>query len=323
MAALHSTVENRTAFVRSDDQGEEHLPEVGPDDPARDAFLLAVLQASRQLRQNAPGAMQGDPTGVHQMRTAARRFRSTLRLYRPLLEGPWADHVSEQLAWLGEQLGAVRDADVRRHLLGASAGVLTEELGPLFSALQERHATATSQLHLGFESDRYRDLLVQIQEAPEVIAFQEEAWQPCREALPPLVRTVWKRLKSEGRALDLSSEPAAFHRVRKRAKRARFAAESVAPCLGPDSGHAARRFAKRARAVQDVLGRHQDAIIASQEIRRVAAEHPSDGAFNLAMGQLLERQENAAGESRREFFKIWHRLDRKKVRHWFARSIDR
>jgi CHAD domain-containing protein len=256
------------------------------------------------------------------MRTAARRLRSTIRLHRGLLDGLRADQLSDELEWLGEQLGAVRDADVLCQTLGAAAGTLTTELGPLFAALRERHANATNRLVHALASDRYHDLLLWIQADSGLMTFQEEAWQPCRVALPPLVRAIWKRLKSEGRALDLNSEAAAFHRVRRRAKHARFAAESVAPCLGPDPGHAARRFGKRARAVQEVLGRHQDATIGSQEIGRVAAEHSGDGPFNMAMGRLLERQENVAGEARRLYFKAWDRLDRKKVRHWLAKSTD-
>ena len=44
-----------------------------------------------------------------------------------------------------------------------------------------------------------------------------------------------------------------------------------------DLARDARRFARRAIKVQDVLGEHQDAIVAGQEIRRIAAAHPHDG----------------------------------------------
>jgi hypothetical protein len=68
--------------------------------------------------------------------------------------------------------------------------------------------------------------------------------------------------------------------------------------------------------VQDVLGEHQDATIACQEIARIAAEHPGDAAFSLAAGRLVERQAIAASMARTEFFKAWQRLDRKKNRRW-------
>jgi hypothetical protein len=68
--------------------------------------------------------------------------------------------------------------------------------------------------------------------------------------------------------------------------------------------------------VQDVLGEHQDAIVACQEINRLVAERPHDGPFNLAAGRLLERQEQAAGAARSQFFEVWAKLDRKKNVRW-------
>jgi len=68
--------------------------------------------------------------------------------------------------------------------------------------------------------------------------------------------------------------------------------------------------------VQDILGEHQDATVACREIRRIVAERPGDGPFNLTAGRLLERQAIAASDSRVKSFKIWDRLDRANNRRW-------
>ena len=123
----------------------------------------------------------------------------------------------------------------------------------------------------------------------------------------------WKRLRSAARAgSDLADADEAYHDVRKRAKRARHSVESVILTLESAPANDARRFARHARVVQDVLGEHQDATVAGDQIRQVAAELAGDGPFNLVAGRLLERQAIAAAATRTRFFKVWQKLDRRK-----------
>ncbi len=287
--------------------------EPGPDDPVAHAIRKALWEGTQRLVENHAQAQAGVGEGVHRMRTAARRLRSELRLYRGLVEGDWAESLSERLKELGRQLGAVRDLDVLRHRLQTSAGSLASELTPLFAQLDQRHAQAIASLKESLDGAFYHELIRQIEEDELHPIFSDDAWQTCRDTLPALVRKTWKRLRTVGRTLDLSDADEEYHEVRKRAKRARYSAEAAAGLLKSD---AARRFARRAASIQDVLGEHQDATVAAREIRRYSAEHPNDGSLNLAAGRLLEREEAAGCEARSRFFKVWSRLDRKKNRRW-------
>ena len=49
---------------------------------------------------------------VHQARVAARRLRSDLKTFSLLLEPGWVGRVRDELRWVGDALGAVRDTDV-------------------------------------------------------------------------------------------------------------------------------------------------------------------------------------------------------------------
>jgi CHAD domain-containing protein len=139
----------------------------------------------------------------------------------------------------------------------------------------------------------------------------------CRSTLSPLVAEAWKSLRKRGRELGKGDPDEDFHETRKRAKRARYAAESVADALKPRRARAAKRFARMATKVQDVLGEHQDATVASQEIARIITLHQGDPVFERAAARLKKRQQRAADRSRARFFKVWKRLDRKKLRRWF------
>jgi CHAD domain-containing protein len=307
---------NGNVSVIEEEPKQEPPPQIGPDKPAAHVVQLALFVGQQRLRESDSAALQGDAEGIHRMRTAARRLRSELRLFDDLLEGDWGQRLAVQLKWLGELLGAIRDVDVMRARLRESGADLLEDLGPLFSALAARHASATAEFHAARHGERFENLLDDLAGAAAHAVFRDEGSVPARQALPPLVRGVWKRLCRAGRGLDLSSADEQYHEVRKRSKRARYAAEAVAHALDPSVENTVLRFAKHARGLQDVLGEHQDATVACQEIHRVVAANLTDGPFNLAAGRLLERQQNAADRARTRFFKVWQKIDRKKNRDW-------
>jgi CHAD domain-containing protein len=304
--------------AKGDDSGDrrEPRPAIAPDDPAAVAIRAALARGEGRLRGLGPEAGRGDPEGVHRLRTSSRRLRSELRTFRVLVDAHWARPLEDDLKWLAGLLGAVRDIDVLKERLRRSSGEALGDLGLLFLTLDERHAEASRALREALAGDRHRDLLRRLAEAAAAPVLQPEAAGPCRSALPPLVASAWKAVKKRGRALGPRDPDEDFHEVRKRAKRARHAAECVADALDPGPAEDARRFARLANEVQDVLGEHQDAIVAAREVRRIAGDHPADGVFNLACGRLLERQEHAARRSRDRFFVVWDRFDRKKHRRW-------
>src|SRR5690242_12387331 len=70
---------------------------------------------------NEPGVRAGDAGAIHDMRVATRRLRSTLRTYRGVLPDPRrTEGLRDELRWLGDALGAVRDGDVLGEKLAAA-----------------------------------------------------------------------------------------------------------------------------------------------------------------------------------------------------------
>ncbi len=296
----------------------EPPPRVEPDDPAAMAVRSALDLGVRWLHANEPDARAGKVDGVHHLRTTTRRLRTALGLFRGLIEPTSADTLADELKWLAGLLGHVRDLDVLTDHFWADAEDCgtAQALAPLFDTLRTRHAAATAALREALGGERYQRLSGRLADSANELPLLDAAWAPCREALPPLVDGVWKRLKRAGRALTPESPDDDFHEVRKRAKRARYAADAVRDALDPDTSSAAKRFSRHAQAVQDVLGAHQDAVVAAAEIRQIAAAHSDLGPFNFAAGQLLEREQRTAAESREAVFKIWNALDRKKNVRW-------
>jgi CHAD domain-containing protein len=307
------------------------LPRIKPRQPAVDLIRGALRGAMARLEAADPEARRGEVEGIHRLRTSTRRLRSELQAVRELVEKDWREHLQQELKWLAGMLGDVRDLDILANRLlsaikpveqnGARAGssetLSTGPLEPLFLDIRQRHDRNSQALREALQGERYSDLVAALKESISEPAIKEEAWESCRTALPPLVAAAWRRLKSGGRELDIDSPDADFHEVRKSAKRARYTAELIAPALGRRAERRAKRFIRLTTKVQDVLGEHQDAIVATAEIERFLADHPHDDAAASAARDLLETQHQAARTARSKYFDVWRKLGRKKSVRWF------
>ena len=291
---------------------------ISPKEPAGHAVGASLATGTLRLMLNDPHTRLGDEDAVHQMRVAARRMRSDLRTFGPLVEAGWAEALVAELKWVADALGEVRDLDVMQGRLRKAGGGMEDSLGPLFESMDVKHDVARDRLIEALRSSRYTDLLDGLVEAGHSPVLTEAAAEPCAEALPRLVKEAWRKLARRARSLRPGDPNEDFHRVRILAKRARYAAEAVAPSLGKKVGKQAQSFASDCADVQDVLGTLQDAVVSAGMVRHLATEHATDGSFNLALGRLLERQDHNAREARQRFPKVWGSLDKTKNLSWLG-----
>ena len=264
-------------------------------------------------------------TAVHQMRVGCRRLRSDLRTFRPLLDQAWVGRVRAELAWIADVLGATRDAEVLRARLRRTAGA--DPLAPLDDAavaridaeLAARHEEALTALDAAMSSERYvalLDTLVGAAATPRLAAAR--ASLPARELLPGLVGKPWRQLAhgadgvTGAGELDPTAPDEEWHEVRIHAKRARYAAEAVAGTLG---GRAAE-LSRAVGAVQNLLGEHQDAVIAADTWLSIAQSDPDDHTLAVTAGRLVERERAAVRQARAAFPQAWAAASRRRLTEW-------
>ncbi len=194
-----------------------------------------------QLLDHHPVAVQGqDPEGVHKMRTAARRLRSDLKTFRPLLDREVTDPLRDELKRLGEVLGAVRDPDVLCERLRASAARVLEAddaaaLDEVLARLESDRDAAVGRLHRALGSDRYRRLLDDLVAVADAPPLRGDAGEPALDVLPALVHKPWRSLRRMVDDLDDHPSDGDLHEVRKQAKQVRYAAEAVRSAVGPSA----------------------------------------------------------------------------------------
>jgi CHAD domain-containing protein len=106
-----------------------------------------------------------------------------------------------------------------------------------------------------------------------------------------------RRLRKAVRALGPDSPDEDLHAARIKVKRARYAAEL--------SG--AQPYVTASKTLQDVLGAHQDAVVAGERLRVLAERLP---AAAVAAGRLVERERERAARGRDAWEAAWKRLER-------------
>ena len=120
-----------------------------------------------------------------------------------------------------------------------------------------------------------------------------------------------KRVRKQVEELGPDPLDAALHELRKRVKRARYAAELVDPLVHGDASD----FATKLADLQDVLGKLQDSVVADHWLRsRVASEVTSREAF--AAGALHAWELRQRAEARRCWCHAWDKGRRAKLRSW-------
>jgi CHAD domain-containing protein len=278
--------------------------------------VTAALAASvARLVTHDPGVRLGeDPEAVHQARVATRRLRSDLRTFGDLVDGIWASSLRDELQWLGAALGAVRDADVLLARLVAKVERLPAHdrpvAQPVLDRLRADRERARSELLEAMRTHRYLTLLDRLAAASHSPELSEDA-EKTADTLVALVRMPWARLAESVEALQGDPPDEALHEVRKDAKRVRYAAEAVAPVVGKP----ARRFARAVTGLQDVLGEHQDAVVAEQWLRNALLTASPGETF--VIGQLAAMERADAHAARAEWAEVWRGTRRKKLRTWF------
>ena len=290
--------------------------ELPPRPTAGQVVRRAIASSVVHLVRHDPVVrLDTDPEGVHQARVATRRLRSDLRTFGPLLDPVWTAAIREELSWLADALGGARDADVLLdRIRGRVAGLGPTEApaaAHVVEALERRDKEAHATLIDAIAEPRYATLLDVLVEAANAPALRPGTDIPADEALPALVRRPWRSLARAAERAGDEPNDEVLHGIRIRAKRVRYAADAVVPVVG----EAARRFARDAARLQEVLGEHQDAVVARTWLRGWAASIGSvDGAF--AAGMLAGLEEAAANGSRARWRRAWRRLDRGRSRSW-------
>jgi CHAD domain-containing protein len=226
------------------------------------------------------------------------------------LDPQWATPLISGLTWLGRLLGFARDLDVQMEYFRSEAAQLNlRDRKPVerFVSYIEGERTSAQRTLLGeMKSARYLGFLSKLEQALQEPVVVESG---CR--VEDIAALAFKRLSKSMRDLPSSPSNTDLHRLRIKAKRARYVAE-LAESSG---GKSAARFIKAVRAFQDLLGTHHDAVLAEQYVRDFVDRQPGERAAFVA-GLLMARAHQRRDHVRDTFRSAWKRVKKRGKKAW-------
>lgn len=245
-----------------------------------EGFRVIAGNCLAQMQDNEPGVMQGlDPEWIHQMRVGMRRLRSALRLFAPWI--PFPPALQQELAWLGGELGAARDADV---LADSTLPKVIEACPQEADWLPLRQLASTiagkkrRQAAEAVASVRYSRLMLGLVGWLQALRWHDSLDEAALGALAePLEKRATQilgrrheKLIKIGKRLAHGT-PEERHQVRIAAKKARYATEFFRSLL--PAGRV-KRYVRRLAALQDAFGSLNDAAVADRLLHEIEVGHP-------------------------------------------------
>lgn len=292
--------------------------ELAPDATMVEFLAAAVGSDTRRLIiTDSPLRVGPGIDVVHDARVATRRLRCDLRTFRPALDAATVDRLRDELAWLGDLLGQVRDAQVlERRIddhaasldaasLDRSARATSGGVSQVTDLLAERARFRHTQLVDAMSGDRYRSLVTELTAVADdpPLASRKLGAQPAAPLADRLARKQWKRARRFAASLTPDASEAELHDLRTRLKRARYAAQAVRPL-----GLGSKRFRRELAALQDRLGDHHDLLVECAFL--VAEVDRFDPATAFVAGRLMQDAEHRRREMTEALPDILGRIDR-------------
>jgi CHAD domain-containing protein len=271
-----------------------------PEEPVHRAVAEQVdelLVWDRAVRADVDDA-------VHQMRVTTRKIRSLLRESQDSFGLSDSDWILNELRELASVLGVARDAEVLAQRYEQQLNRLAPELvrGPIWERLvegaQRRYQTGLRRSWIAMRSQRYFRLLDALD------SMMAEIPVPASDEEAPAITIdgAYKKVKKAAKAaaeldhVDQSDQEnahhrdEALHRIRKRAKRLRYTAAAT----GADE------VSKQAKAIQTLLGDHQDSVVSREHLDQQARAAQIAGEDTFTYGLLYQQEADSAESCRQQ-----------------------
>jgi CHAD domain-containing protein len=297
-----------------------------PEDPVQRAVAEQVdelLVWDRAVRADVDDS-------VHQMRVTTRKIRSLLKdAQEPLglSEGAYA-WVLDELRELAGVLGVARDAEVLAQRYEQELDRLAPELvrGPvrerLIEGAKRRYQAGLRRSLIAMRSPRYFRLL----DALESVVAESPVTADGEQPAPVTIDAAYKKVRKAAKAAAEMDQAAqdddvdaaahddqqdddedhehdhdeALHVIRKRAKRLRYTAAAT----GADD------VSKQAKAIQSLLGDHQDSVVSRDHLTQQADAAHAAGEDTFTYGLLYQQESDLAESCRQQLDEALRKLDK-------------
>lgn len=285
-----------------------------------------LTQLLQLLKANETGVIAHfDSEFLHDYRVAVRRTRVLLSQMKMVEPDHAYQQFSEFFTWLGAVTSPTRDLDVYVEQFNAYQNclpaTLSADLLPFRDFLLNKQASAQQILAEHLNSAKYRDTLTAwdafLQSSP-ILPIQ-----PARLSIKTLadkkIRRLFKRVLQQGQAITEASSPECLHELRKTCKKLRYLLEFF-QSLYPTK--AIKAFLQPLKAMQEMLGRHQDYCVQEQQLGEFSKELcvlNASSATLTALQALITVLDKNRQQTRHEFSQCFSQFSGHSTLSMFSR----
>ena len=275
----------------------------------KDAVRRAVSQNIAEMVEWDRAVRSDVWDSVHQMRVTTRKIRSLLQSSKDSFDLDDNDWILDELRELAAVLGIARDAEVLAERYERALDGLPESIvrGPVRERLVEgakkRYETGWKRSLTAMRSQRYFRLL----DALEALVATEPAPNAAGEQPAELtIDSAYKRVRKAAKAARAAAEDPdndsdeALHKIRKRAKQLRYTAAATGES----------KVADRAKAIQSLLGDHQDSVVSRVHLSRQAEVAHTAGEDTFTYGLLYQQEDDLAQRCEEQIEEALKKLDK-------------
>jgi inorganic triphosphatase YgiF len=230
-----------------------------------EAFPWLARSCIAHVLSNVPVVLETrDPAGVHQVRVGLRRLRTLLDAYRSYISPQVLAHINAERRWLQRHLGPAREWDV----------FIAETLEPaLVNEADRGEARAVRRLAMSLRNDAYGDARATLKDARLTdFVLRLEGWldsgawsnaaagkleRPIVDFADRALAKCYDRVESLAEHGGILTDEE-VHALRIRIKSLRYTADFFASLY---DRAAADRLLAATRAIQDILGQFNDAVV--------------------------------------------------------------
>jgi CHAD domain-containing protein len=256
----------------------------------------------KQVVDNEPALLAGDPEGVHQMRVGLRRLRAAMSLFSVLLRDPQTRAIKDELKWLAGELAAARELEVLQQQVVAPVMKRhgrRDGLPALSHELAERREAALARARSAVKSARFCALTLDTAAWLEVGDWtkppddlvRDRGNLPIESFAAEQLSRRWRKIRKRGRALAQLSAPRR-HKLRIQAKKLRYASEFFAqPFPGKRASRRRKQFAAALGHLQDGLGDLNDIVVHEELMTAMGVRRRASRKRAFAAGLLTGRED--------------------------------
>jgi len=277
-----------------------------------------------QMIANEAGTIRGDdPDALHEMRVATRRLRAAFRDFRNAFDQEIVEPLVEDVQWLADLLGQVRDLDVFLEWLNNYAAIVPsaerrfvrQVIKNRQGARQEEHAT----LIAGLNSPRYEELkhAFRLRVLGKSVLCPNEN-EPLVELAESKIKAHLKRVRQLGKKADLNHLKR-LHLLRIEYKRMRYTSEFFSSLFS----NFPKKLIDRSRDIQDLLGAVHDSYVQSEFLKDMRRSQSNNSGMRNALAKMIRARQGEQLAKYSDFQRIYRTFGAKKFQRKIAKRLHR